>query len=89
MLFLIVWRKTRLFKETLPARDGNADIWQLGQVAKEVVAFANAYGGVVIIGIAENDEKPARTNNFGDPLIRNCSDCVERLGPSLRSLIDP
>jgi predicted HTH transcriptional regulator len=77
--------QTLEFKETLPARDGNADIWQLGQdkiggyardtLAKEVVAFANAYGGVIIIGIAENDEKPPRANNFGDPLIRNCILC--------------
>ena len=91
--------QTLEFKETLPARDGNADIWQLGQdkigsyardtLAKEVVAFANAYGGVIIIGIAETDEKPPSANDFGDPLVRNCIDCVERLGPSLRSLIDP
>jgi predicted HTH transcriptional regulator len=91
--------QTLEFKETLPARDGNADIWQLGQdkiggyardtLAKEVVAFANAYGGVIIIGIVESDEKSPRANDFGDPLIRNCIDCIERLGPSLRSLIDP
>jgi predicted HTH transcriptional regulator len=91
--------QTLEFKETLPARDGKADIWQLGQdkigsyardtLAKEVVALANAYGDVIIIGIAETDEKPPRANDFGDPLVRNCIDCVERLGPSLRSLIDP
>jgi predicted HTH transcriptional regulator len=91
--------QTLEFKETLPARDGNADIWQLGQdkignyardtLAKEVVAFANAYGGVIIIGIAETDERPPRAKDFAKPLVRNCIDCVERLNPSLRSLIDP
>jgi hypothetical protein len=91
--------QTLELKETLPARDGNADIWQSGQnkigdyarntLAKEVVAFANAYGGVIIIGIAETDEKPPRAKEFGRHLIRNCNECVERLGPSLRSLIDP
>jgi hypothetical protein len=91
--------QTLEFKETLPVKDGNADSWQSGQnkisnyardsLAKEVVAFANAYGGVIIIGIAETDEKPPRAKDFGDPLVRNCIDCVERLGPALRSLFDP
>jgi hypothetical protein len=53
------------------------------------VAFANTYGGVIIIGNAETDEKPPRAKDFGDPLVRNCIDCVERLGPALRSLFDP
>jgi hypothetical protein len=90
--------QTLEFKETLPVKDGNADSWQSGQnkisnyardsLAKEVVAFANAYGGVIIIGIAETDEKPPRAKDFGDPLVRNCIDCIERLGPALRSLFD-
>jgi Putative DNA-binding domain len=91
--------QTLEFKETLPARDGNADAWQLGQdkigsyardtLAKETVAFANAYGGVIIIGIAETDEKPPRAKAFAIPLVRNCIDCVERLEPALRSVFDP
>jgi hypothetical protein len=91
--------QTLEFKETLPARDGIADTWQLGQdrigsyardtLAKEVVAFANAYGGVIIIGIAETDEKPPRAKEFGSRLVRNCIDFVERLAPALRSLFDP
>lgn len=91
--------QTLEFKETLPAKDGNADPWQLGQakisnyardtLAKEIVAFANAYGGVIIIGITETNEKPPRAAAFGSPLVRNCVDCVERLGPALRSSFDP
>jgi len=91
--------QTLEFKEALPARDGNADSWQLGHdkignyardtLAKEIVAFANAYGGVIIVGIAETEEKPPRANDFANPLIRNSIDCVQRLGPSLRSIIDP
>lgn len=52
--------QTLEFKETLPAKDGNTDPWQGGQskignyardtLAKEAVAFANAYGGVIIAG---------------------------------------
>jgi hypothetical protein len=91
--------QTLEFKETLPAKDGIADSWQLGQnkigsyardtLAKEVVAFANAYGGVIIVGIVETDEKPPKAKEFVQPLIRNCIGCAERLGPSLRSIIDP
>jgi predicted HTH transcriptional regulator len=84
--------QTLEFKETLPAKNGLADPWQAGRdsispyardtLAKEVVAFANAYGGVIIIGIAETDEKPPRAKDFANPLVRNCIDCVERLEPS-------
>jgi hypothetical protein len=34
-------------------------------------------------------KRPPRAKDFAKPLVRNCIACVERLGPSLRSLIDP
>ncbi len=50
------------FKETLPARDGR-DAWLDGgnrigdrarnKILEEVIAFANAYGGTLLLGISE------------------------------------
>jgi predicted HTH transcriptional regulator len=34
-------------------------------IAKEIVAFANAYGGVIIIGIDETDDHPKRAAQLG------------------------
>ncbi len=91
--------QTLEFKEALPVKDGSLDPWQLGgdkisayardALAEEVVAFANAYGGVVIVGIEETDDNPRRAKAFKTPLVRNCVECVERLGYALRSRFDP
>ena len=55
------------FKENLPANQGN-DPWMEGnntignyakdKILEEVVAFANAYGGVCLLGIKESSTKP-------------------------------
>ena len=56
------------FKESLPAKgSGNPDPWMQGdgrigdrarnEILEEVVAFANAYGGVLVLGIAEDGAK--------------------------------
>ncbi|WOJ90840.1 ATP-binding protein [Methylocapsa polymorpha] len=91
--------QTLEFKEALPAKDGNIDPWQSGRdkiadhardtLAEEVAAFANAYGGVVIVGIEETNDNPRRAKAFKTPLIRECIECVERLGPALKSRLDP
>jgi hypothetical protein len=91
--------QTLEFKGTLPAKDGNSDPWQSGRdkvgdhardtLAAEIVAFANAYGGVLIVGIVETDEKPHSVKEFASALIRDCVECVERLSPALRSRFDP
>ena len=55
------------FKQELSAPKGKKDPWatdkKLGDAAKkqilhEVVAFANAYGGTLLLGIAETKSKP-------------------------------
>jgi predicted HTH transcriptional regulator len=91
--------QTLEFKESLQVKDGGVDPWQSGSdkisphardaLAEEVVAFANAYGGVVIVGIEETNDNPRRAKAFKTPLVRNCIECVERLGPALRSRFDP
>ena len=58
-------------KVTLPARKGD-DPWTTGEgrigdyarneLVAEVIAFANAYGGWLLLGVEETKEKPARAS---------------------------
>ncbi len=60
----------------------------LGRGAKGLtVAMANSYGGDVIIGIVETDEKPPRAQAL-NPL-PNCVDLASRLERAARDLIKP
>lgn len=87
------------FKRDLSTSDGQPDRWMRDQsaigrvarddIAKEVVAFANAYGGVIIVGIDETEDHPPRAKNLASPQIPSVADCAERLVRALRSIIDP
>jgi len=91
--------QTLEFKESLQVKDGGIDPWQSGSskigkyardsLAEEIVAFANAYGGVVIVGIEETKDNPRRAEAFKTPLIRDCIECMDHLEPALRSCFDP
>lgn len=84
------------FKETLPANKGR-DKWIEGgdgigdkarnEILEEVIAFANAFGGTLILGISETEDKPARAANIV-PLPR-CVDLADRLRMQCRDCIDP
>jgi predicted HTH transcriptional regulator len=81
------------FKETLSTSDGQPDRWfrdqsRIGRVArdelaKEIVAFANAYGGAVVVGIVETADNPSRAQQVASPLIPRVMDCVEQLSQAL------
>lgn len=87
------------FKETLPAEEGSVDPWirtngkkGMGKYARdclleEVVAFANAYGGVLILGIEESSSEPPVATNL-KPL-PNCADLVGRLRQAFRDCVEP
>src|SRR5262249_43739945 len=85
------------FKRTFSTSDGQPDRWMRDQagigriarddIAKEVVAFANAYGGVVIIGIDETDDHPKRARQLAS--VPRVADCAEQLARALRAIIDP
>jgi Putative DNA-binding domain len=87
------------FKRDLSTSDGRPDRWMRDQsaigrvarddIAKEVVAFANAYGGVIIVGIAETEDHPHRAKELASPQIPRVADCAEQLISALRSIIDP
>ena len=87
------------FKVTLPTSGGDPDRWIRNQsgigrvardeIAKEIVAFANAYGGVVLIRIDETDDSPKRAKDIFPPPIPKVVDCAEQLVRALRGIIDP
>jgi hypothetical protein len=85
------------FKGTLPAKGSAVDPWvsgkgQVGEFARnklveEVIAFANAHGGWVLVGVEETREKPARASVVVP--IRDCADLAERLRLMCRDCIEP
>jgi hypothetical protein len=85
------------FKETLPNKSGGTDPWIAGkdeigtyardQILAEVVAFANAQGGTLLLGVSETDEKPPRAQSLSPlPRVRALA---QRLEDQARSCIDP
>ena len=85
------------YKETLSTEHGSPDRWvtqgdRIGRIAKqkickESVAFANAYGGALLLGIAESETQPPVAESI-TPVPR-CSDLAERLRLVFRDDVDP
>ena len=85
------------FKRTLAAKNGKDDVWICGgdaigdharnDLVKEVVAFANAYGGTLILGMDESGDKPARAAAIN--ALPKCHDLAERLRLVFRDMIEP
>lgn len=57
------------------------------KILKEVVAFANAHGGHIIIGIDESEGKPSRA--AGIYSVPRCTELAERLRIQARDCIEP
>lgn len=86
------------FKKSLPARgSGDPDPWMQAEgrvgdrarneILKEVVAFANAFGGALVLGIAESASKPPVAEGVA-PLPR-FADLAERFGLVFRECVEP
>jgi len=85
------------FKETLPAKKGRKDSWMDGgdnignrarnEILEEIIAFANTYGGTLILGIKETSDKPARAHSIYP--IPRCAELAERLKLQCRDCIEP
>ena len=84
------------FKESLPTEDGSADPWMskknLGKRAKDTIleeaaAFANAYGGVLLLGIGESNTKPPVAAKISP--ILHCTELAERLKLVFRDRVEP
>ncbi len=85
------------FKGLLPEKNGKQHPWYDGRddittptrdkLAEEVVALANAYGGRLVIGIAETQDRPRKA--AGTAPLPRCGKFAEQFEQALRSLIDP
>jgi hypothetical protein len=90
------------FKETLPARrekgqSEQADRWitqgdRIGEYARdkilaELIAFANAEGGTLIIGVEETDDEPRRAKSLIP--VPKCVDLAKRLADACEDSVEP
>ena len=85
------------FKASLPARGQTRDPWENGddqigdrakdKILEEVVAFANAHGGALLLGIGESNGKPPIAADILP--IPRCTDLVERLKLVFRDRVEP
>ena len=84
------------FKENLSTKGNSADSWVTGgdlgiraknEILREAVAFANAYGGALVLGIAESRAKPPIAARV-TPIPR-CVDLAESLKHVFRDRVDP
>ena len=87
------------FKRELPAKgNGDPDPWMTGQkkigrrakaqILKEVVSFANAYGGVLVLGI-EEDKSATPPVAKAICSIPNCEELAERFRMIFRDSVEP
>ncbi len=85
------------FKRDLPAKVGRRDPWldncqtigeyARNEIAKEIVAFANTYGGTVIVGIEETKDRPNRAKQPAP--IPQAHELARRLREAIYDVIDP
>ena len=87
------------FKQELPAKGNSGpDPWMTGQkkvggrakaqILKEVVSFANAYGGVLVLGIEEDRNATPPVAKAICP-IPNCEELAERFRMIFRDRVEP
>ncbi len=85
------------FKETLPSRGHNPDPWIQGldrisdrakdALLAEAVAFSNAYGGALLVGVGESDSDPGVASAI-QPVPR-CQKLADRLRLVFRDRVEP
>lgn len=84
------------FKRSLPGSKGKPDPWEDGrelgdraknQILAEVTAFANAYGGVLLLGIDESSTTPAVATAIAP--VPRCVDLAERFKLIFRDRVEP
>ena len=85
------------FKASLPARGRGPDPWIAGKneigdrardaILKETVAFANAHGGALLLGIEESAAKPPVAAGISP--VPRCADLAERLKLVFRDCVEP
>jgi hypothetical protein len=84
-------------KEALSGRGGAPDPWMTGQnsisdrarngLLEELIAFANAHGGVLVLGVEESNDHPKRAKTLRP--IPRCSELADRIRLQARDSIEP
>ena len=87
------------YKGRLSTRDGSPDPWMNGaskigdrarnEILEESVAFANAYGGALVLGIAGSETTPSVAAEISSPPIPRCTELAERLKQVFHACVDP
>ncbi|MGP1396533.1 MAG: AlbA family DNA-binding domain-containing protein [Inquilinaceae bacterium] len=67
--------------------DGSISDYARDKLLAEIIAFANAHGGVLVIGIEETNDKPPRAKRIYP--ISHCADRASRLHQQCQEKIDP
>ena len=84
------------FKRSLPKAKGKSDPWEYGnepgdraknEILAEVTAFANAHGGVLLLGIDESSTKPAAATAIAP--VPRCIELAERFKLIFRDCVEP
>lgn len=85
------------FKESLSAEGGSPDPWMVGQdrigkpakkkLLAEVVAFANAFGGTLLLGVKESKKKPPVAASISP--VPRCEELVDRLKLVFGHCVEP
>ena len=85
------------FKVSLSTKGHSADPWMSGEdrvgnrardaVLEEVTAFANAFGGALLLGIRESDAKPPVAEEIVP--VPRCTELSERLKLMFRDCVEP
>lgn len=85
------------FKESLPAGKGKSDAWLTGgdgigerarnEILEEVVAFANAFGGALVLGVADDRAKPPVAADIAP--LPHCADLAARFEQVFGACVDP
>jgi hypothetical protein len=85
------------FKETIPHKEGaGRDPWRDGRKIKDhgrdqllatAVAFANSYGGDLVIGIRDGNGQPGKAEKIVP--IPSCEEAADRIAQMARACIDP
>ena len=84
------------FKRSLSTAKGKRDPWEDGKepgdkaktaILEEVTAFANGYGGILLLGIDESSTRPAAASAITS--LPRCTDLAERFKLVFRDCVEP
>ena len=84
------------FKRSLSTTKGKRDPWEDGkepgdkaktEILEEVTAFANGYGGLLVLGIDESTTRPAVASAIAP--VSRCTDLADRFKHVFRDCVEP